>query len=282
VEIIRTIKEMSTFYDTHRKNGKSIGLIPTMGALHVGHVSLVKKSKLSCDISVCSIFVNPIQFNNPEDLKKYPRNEKKDLDMLKDAGCDAVFIPHADDMFQPNQITVKIDFGSLENEMEGKFRPGHFSGVGVVIAKLFNIVKPDIAYFGEKDLQQLAVVKKLVRDLNFSVKIESVKTFREENGLAMSSRNLLLSKDEKDTASRLFHGLNALKKKLESGHDLESAKGEVINSLNDLVNVEVEYIELVNSDTLEILDEMGRYESLSICAAVMVYGVRIIDNIKIR
>jgi pantoate--beta-alanine ligase len=186
MNIFTKISEIRHFSRQTKKSLNSIGFVPTMGALHPGHLSLIDTSKVRDGVTVCSIFVNPTQFNNPEDLEKYPRNISADLELLKARNCDAVFMPSVEDIYE-NNPTIHLSFGYLEEIMEGKFRPGHFSGVALIVSKLLNIIEPDRAYFGEKDLQQLSLIKILTKELNFDVEIVPVKTEREESGLALSS-----------------------------------------------------------------------------------------------
>ena len=192
----------------------TIGFVPTMGALHQGHLSLVEKSLLNNDLTIVSIFVNPTQFNNPEDLKKYPRNLESDIDKLQTVGEDIiVYAPTVDDIYEGNTVSKSFNFDGLENQMEGKFRPGHFEGVGTIVKRLFEIVKPTHAYFGEKDFQQLQIIKKLVEKENFPITIVGCPILREVNGLAMSSRNERLSPNERNAAAIIYHTLLEVKHK---------------------------------------------------------------------
>jgi len=199
MEVIKTIMALRSKLAKHRLKGNKIGLVPTMGALHNGHLALVNASKNQCEITVVSIFVNPAQFNNAEDLEKYPNTIEKDTALLKAAGCNFLFLPSVKEIY-PNTHDLSISFGALENNLEGRFRPGHFQGVGLVVSKLFNICQPDYAFFGQKDLQQFFVINKLIDQLSFPIDLKMVETSREENGLAMSSRNLRLSERDKSEA----------------------------------------------------------------------------------
>lgn len=199
MHIFNTISETQQYLKAQQRAGKTIGFVPTMGALHAGHISLIERAKTENDLAVCSIFVNPTQFNNSDDLKKYPRTLERDCEMLRPVGCDVVFAPSAEEMY-PSLPQLKMDFGTLETIMEGKFRPGHFNGVGIVVSKLFNIVKPDKAYFGLKDLQQVAVIRRMVQELSFDLEIIPCPTLRETDGLAMSSRNTRLSPEARALA----------------------------------------------------------------------------------
>jgi pantoate--beta-alanine ligase len=241
---------------------------------------LIEASKDKDGVSVCSIFVNPTQFNNPEDLEKYPKNIEADLRMLEAQNCDAVFIPSADDIYE-NEPVLHLSFGYMEEIMEGKFRPGHFSGVGLIVSKLFNIVEPDRAYFGEKDLQQLSIIKILTKELNFNIEIVPVKTRREESGLALSSRNLLLSDDEKRDATDLFKILMQAKHKLLSGENVISVKAYVRDFFKYSSAVTLEYFEIVNTENLKNVEDIRDAESISLCIAGYLGKVRLIDNISL-
>lgn len=252
-----------------------------MGALHQGHLSLIEKAKVNSDFVICSIFVNPAQFNNPDDLEKYPRTEDEDCEKLDGVSCDAVFIPSSQEIYPFGQETIGFDFGELERVLEGEFRPGHFSGVGLVVSKLFNIIQPDIAFFGQKDLQQLAVIKKLARVLNFPIEIVGVETMRESSGLAMSSRNMLFNEDQKKDAAYLSEILNDMKSEIGQGMVVSVLKEKYRRKLNSKSFINVEYLELVNSLTLQKQLEFDTQNESSICIAAMVHGVRLIDNIAL-
>ena len=195
MEIFNEIAPLRAFLKEIRRSGKSIGLVPTMGALHHGHLALIQASKSANTVTVCTIYVNPTQFNNPADLLKYPRDFQKDAEMLEKVGCDAVFYPSDDEMYGTTSL-IKFDFGPLNSVMEGKFRPGHFSGVALVVSKLFNIIGPDNAYFGQKDWQQFAIIQQVVRELKFDLHLHSVNTLRERDGLAILATNLRANIDE--------------------------------------------------------------------------------------
>ncbi|MEP3387185.1 MAG: pantoate--beta-alanine ligase [Reichenbachiella sp.] len=282
MEIIDSIVELRHYLDSKRAERMSIGLVPTMGALHEGHAELVKESVRSCDLTACSIFVNPTQFNNPDDLLKYPKQLEKDLELLTMVGCDVVFIPSVDEMYPDQEKTITINFGQLENLLEGAFRPGHFSGVGVVVSKLLNVVQPDLAFFGQKDLQQLAVIRKLVKDLNIQSKIVSVPTVREKSGLAMSSRNLRLSEREAVVAANLYRVIDSVKTKILAGEQVLSGLTSAKVELEKIEGIELEYLDIVNSDTMSKVEELSEALNISICLAAYVGGVRLIDNLYIK
>lgn len=276
--IIENISETTEFLKNQIKNGKSIGFVPTMGALHQGHIALVEKAKLENDIVVCSIFVNPTQFNNPEDLKKYPRTLEEDCKMLQPAGCDLVFAPSAEEMYEETPV-LRMDFGYLEQILEGKFRPGHFNGVGIVVSKLFNIVKPTKAYFGQKDLQQVAVVKRLVKDLSFDLELIVCDTIRENDGLAMSSRNRRLGSSAREVAPKIFESLLIGQKYLFEGLNVEETKQKVVEWYENSPEFTLEYYEIVEADTLNPIEKKPEGQKTAIVIAAFLDGVRLIDNI---
>lgn len=255
-----------------------IGLIPTMGALHDGHLKLVEKAKQENDLVISSIFVNPVQFNNPDDLARYPRTLEEDLDKLTAVGCDVVFAPSVDEMY-PEPPTIRLNFGELEMVMEGAFRPGHFNGVGIVVAKLFNMIQPDRAYFGQKDLQQVAVVRKLIRDLSFPIELIRCPTIREEDGLAMSSRNRNLTPTERIQALALYKALNLAHDLLHEGQSTAQAKAAVTGYFANLPHFRLEYVEVVNADTMQLVNEVLAPGQTAICLAAHIGNVRLIDNI---
>jgi len=252
-----------------------------MGALHEGHLELIKTSRRQNDITICSIFVNPTQFNNQGDLEDYPRETKSDIDKLDSVNCDAVFIPSVAIMYEKNFV-MNFDFGYLEKIMEGKYRPGHFKGVGLIVAKLFNIVEPDKAYFGEKDLQQLAIIKILTNALLFNIEIIPVNTVREQDGLAMSSRNLLLSEKERPYAIELYKALIIAKEKLNRGENVISVKKHVNDLFKINSEIKLEYFEIVNTSNLGNIDEILDGIEVSLCIAGYLGKVRLIDNISLN
>jgi pantoate--beta-alanine ligase len=250
-----------------------------MGALHKGHLSLLDYARKENDISSCSIFVNPIQFNNPEDLKKYPRNIEKDLSMLEEKGCDAVLVPSVDEIYPEPDNTV-YDFGHLDKVMEGKFRPGHFNGVAIVVRRLFEIFEPDRAYFGEKDFQQLVIIQHLVRQLKLNIEIIPCPIIREDDGLAMSSRNVRLNPKQRQKAPVIYQTL--LDAKYEAiNQPLEKIKEHVRDIINKQGEMKLEYFEIVDTDTLLPVDSMSGGKSSIACIAVYLGDVRLIDNIRL-
>ncbi|QJD78873.1 pantoate--beta-alanine ligase [Spirosoma rhododendri] len=257
---------------------QSIGLVPTMGALHDGHLTLIQQARQQADVVVCSIFVNPVQFNNADDLARYPRTLDADCALLETVGCDIVFAPSVDEMY-PAAPSLTLNFGALETVMEGAFRPGHFNGVGLVVAKLFNIVQPDKAFFGQKDLQQVAVIRSLIRNLSFPVELVRSPTVREADGLAMSSRNRNLTPDERDQATTLFAALTLAHDLLADGQTPAQAKAAVGDFISARPAFRLEYIEIANADTLMPADEVLAPGQTAICIAAHLGKVRLIDNL---
>lgn len=272
-----TIKEARAYLQKQKKAGKSVGFVPTMGALHEGHLSLLRCARSENDVTVVSIFVNPIQFNNPADLVKYPRDLHRDLDSLEKEQCDLVFTPSVSEMY-PEPETREYDFGDLTRVMEGKCRPGHFNGVSVVVQKLFGIIQPGRAYFGEKDFQQLAVIRRLVEMENIPVEIVACPTKRDPDGLAMSSRNQRLSHAQRKTAPILYQVLK--KARSEYGDiPLHSITTKAIKTLNNQPEMQVEYFTVVDASTLQPLTEHQKVSGIRICVAATLGSVRLIDNI---
>ncbi len=261
-----------------RSERKTIGFVPTMGALHEGHLSLVRRSIGENDVTVVSIFVNPTQFGPKEDFKQYPRDEKGDLNKLSTLNVDTVFIPDALEMY-PEGFQTFIDIGSIGNVLCGASRRGHFNGVATVVAKLFNIVMPDKAYFGQKDFQQTVVIKKMVKELNFDIDIIVCPTVREADGLAMSSRNNYLDQEEKKAATVLYKALQKGLALIENGIDnASSVRKEIEAVIKSELLVQIEYIEIVDPQTLQ--GGMARIKkSAAICLAVKIGTTRLIDNL---
>ena len=258
-------------------NKKTIGFTPTMGALHQGHVHLIKESNLKCDISICSIFVNPTQFNNANDLASYPNTLTVDLEMLKKVKCDIVYNPPVNDLYAKGEKAKSYDFGSLASIMEGEYRPGHFNGMATVIEKMLNIINPTIAFFGQKDLQQLYIVKDLVKQMQSPILIEGVATVREESGLAKSSRNKLLSENAKKEAKLIYNCLNYCKKNKEIGVD--KLKLHIQQQFLKQENFTLEYAEFVAIKTMLPIKEWEEKNKNAVSISAYHSGVRLIDNI---
>ena len=276
MKLFHTIGETSAFIAHLKKQGKSIGFVPTMGALHQGHLSLAKKARDENDIVVCSIFVNPIQFSNPDDLAKYPRTPEADLSLLQEAGCDLVFTPSEKEMY-PEPDTTIYDFGELDKVMEGRFRPGHFNGVAVVVRRLLEITLADNAYFGEKDFQQMTIIKSLVKMLALPVNIVSCPIVREANGIAMSSRNQRLLPEERSAAPLIFA---CLQKAVESYSFFtpEGLKQMIYADIEQNPIFRVEYVEIVDMDSLIPIIDWNDSKHVIVCVAVFLGQVRLIDN----
>ncbi len=276
MEILRNRQSLSDYIAAVKKEGKKIGFAPTMGALHDGHMSLYKEARKDNDIVISSVFVNPTQFNNPDDLKKYPRTEENDIAMLEKAGVDAVYIPTIEDIYPAKAESKHYDFGGIENEMEGKFRPGHFDGVGTVVSELFRQVQPDNAYFGEKDYQQLAIIKKLVEIEKFPIKIHGVPIYRAENGLALSSRNARLSEEERNGATLIYKTLVKVNEwfRVISIPEIKKRVEEIFEQSD----YELEYFLIADEETLKETDFFYKDKNYRAFIVVFVGEVRLIDN----
>ncbi|MBN2745143.1 MAG: pantoate--beta-alanine ligase [Bacteroidales bacterium] len=280
MEIIRSFLRMQEKTASIKNAGQTIGFVPTMGALHLGHLALLEQSKTENDFSVVSIFVNPTQFNNPEDLINYPRTIDSDLEKLETAGCDFVFLPSVDEMYPTEVVSEKWNFGFLEMVMEGKNRPGHFQGVATVVKRLFEAVPSHKAYFGMKDYQQLLIIKEMVKQLGLDIKIVPVSIVREADGLAMSSRNLRLSAKNRQIAPHIYQTIKqvvTLAKQL-SVEELKQFVNEQINQKPPMV---LEYFELADGADLQPVTNIVDHQSVMAFIVVDLGGVRLIDNISI-
>ena len=274
--LVKTIRELQNSLNDSREFG-AIGFVPTMGALHRGHISLVKQAVLENQTVVVSIFVNPTQFNDSNDLNKYPRTLETDLKLLENSGCQIVFAPNANEVY-PEPDTRKFNFGKLETVMEGKHRPGHFNGVAQVVSKLFDMVKPDKAYFGLKDFQQLAIIKSMVKQLELPVEIISCPTVREESGLAMSSRNELLTARQRKNASVLYKTL-LMANEQKGQKTVEKLVNWVVETINKNPFLDVEYFEIVDDEQLQQITNWNETNTKIGCVALFCGDVRLIDNI---
>lgn len=278
--IFHRTKDLKVFLNTLRANGNSIGYTPTMGALHNGHISLINASKLNNDISVCSIFVNPTQFNNAEDLQKYPKTVDADIYSLTQANCDILFLPEIAEMY-PNGLEEAsyYDLGTVETILEGEFRPGHFQGVAQVVDKFLNIIQPDQLYMGQKDYQQCAVISKLIALQNHQTKLNRVPTAREADGLAMSSRNMRLTEKERQLSNIIYQCLVSIQAQKEHKPYL-TVKKECWDLLLHK-GITPEYITLCNAETLDTLEEYNNELPMVVLIAAYVGAVRLIDNLVI-
>jgi pantoate--beta-alanine ligase len=279
MEIIETVHDLRACIKEEKKLGKTIGLVPTMGYLHEGHVSLIKKARQMCDVVVVSIFVNPTQFGPGEDLDRYPRDLEKDTATCKSAGCDIIFHPSAEEMYQ-NPLTY-ITVENLSETLCGRSRPTHFRGVTTVVAKLFHIAMPDYAFFGQKDAQQLLIVKKMVQDLNFDVKIIACPIVREPDGLAKSSRNTYLTPEQRKDATLLYKSLLHAQKMIEDGERNAKAITDAMRGIITSSTLsEIDYVEIVSAQTLQPLDTLGG--EILIALAVKFGNTRLIDNLMLQ
>jgi len=279
MRLVRKIREMQKVSDQLKQEGKRIGLVPTMGYLHDGHLSLVRKVKDLCDVVVVSIFVNPTQFGPGEDFKRYPRDEEGDKAKLEGEAVDLLFIPEASDMY-PSGYQTYVDVTEVSKGLCGDFRPGHFRGVATVVAKLFNIVKPHVAVFGEKDYQQLLLIKRMVDDLNFDIEIIPGALAREGDGLAMSSRNTTLSPEERQRALILFRSLTKGKELYESGEKEVSILSKAVKEgIESMDGITLQYVEIRDAETLERVERVSKPSVIAVAA--IVGNTRLIDNIII-
>ena len=263
------------------KKGMKIGLVPTMGALHDGHLELIKQARTHTEYVIVSIFINPLQFNRTDDFLNYPSNPLKDLNKLKNAGVDLLFSPDTK-LIYPKKPTVKIDFGSITKNLEGAFRYGHFEGVGIIVMKLFNLIKPNVAFFGLKDLQQYVFIKNLIKEFSYPIKLIGVPTVREENGLALSSRNARLSPSGFTIASQIYKGLIWAKNNFENFQSSEVLIIKLKKFYQKQKGLSIEYCEILNSSTFKPIKSLKGKGRITLCVAAYVEGVRLIDNIFLQ
>lgn len=281
MEIFKTKKTLLDYIERQKEMGKKVGFAPTMGALHDGHISLYEAARKENDLVISSIFVNPTQFNNASDLEKYPRTIEKDIEILeKSAFVDAVYIPEITDIYTEGLKSKEYNFDGLENEMEGKFRPGHFNGVGTVVEELFRQVKPDNAYFGDKDYQQLAIIKKLVEKLNLPIKIHGVPIYREKNGLAMSSRNKRLDHEQCEAAKVIYETLVKVNDwfRIITVSEIYQRVKDIFEDQRGMV---LEYFEIADEATLKETDFFYKDRNYRAFIVVFVGDVRLIDNMHL-
>jgi pantoate--beta-alanine ligase len=270
--------ELQQYLSKARANGKTTGLVPTMGALHHGHISLIKQAQQQSDIVVCSIFVNPTQFNDPKDLEKYPRSIETDIEKLEQTGCDVLFNPAVNEMYAGHE-QWHLNIGELENLLEGKLRPGHYQGVTQVVYKLFDVIKPDIAFFGQKDYQQFLIISQMVKMLKLTVKLIMCPIQREADGLAMSSRNVHLTTDDRKHALVLSKTLDRIKSNFDI-HKLPELKSEAEKAINEEPGVELGYFEIADGETLHPADQASK--NIVALLAAKVGNTRLIDNVVIK
>jgi pantoate--beta-alanine ligase len=278
--IFTKIRDLKAFINAQKAKGKVIGFIPTMGALHKGHISLIEASKGTCDVTVASIFVNPTQFNDKKDLDRYPRTPQKDANMLKEAGCDALFMPEVAEMY-PLKDERAFDFGTLDKVLDGAHRPGHFNGVAQIVSKLFDAVEPHKAFFGNKDLQQVLIIKALVKKLRFEIEIVACPILREEDGLAMSSRNTLLSQEKRKAANIIPQLMFETKELKAEGKSVGEIKNYVQLELSKDKIYKLDYFEICDGDNLQSLTSFSQSKVPVALIACFVGKIRLIDNLNL-
>ncbi len=280
MKVVDSISRMSTLVKMLKKEGKSVGLVPTMGYLHEGHLSLVRTAKKHTDVAVISIFVNPAQFGPGEDFDKYPRDFKRDEELARSAGADILFYPSVKDMY-PKGYSTYVNVEALTDTLCGVSRPGHFRGVTTVVAKLFGIVKPDVAYFGQKDAQQAIVIKKMAEDLNMGIEVKALPTVREQDGLAMSSRNVYLSNGERQDAMSLSQALARAEALVKQG---ERDPGKLIKAMEEIIqkkpSARIDYVSIVDTTGLKPMDKITG--EILVALAVFIGKTRLIDNVIIK
>ena len=259
---------------------KTIGFVLTMGALHEGHLALVKSAKKDCDIVVCSIFINPTQFNNVIDLENYPVTIKKDIKLLEENFCDVLFLPKTTEMYPIGLVTKQYDLNGIDKLLEGRKRPGHFDGVCTIVHKLFSIIQPNMAYFGEKDFQQVAIIKQLVNHLSLDIQIKTINTVREKNGLAKSSRNTLLNEEQRKKASYIYESLK--KSKLFGKLDCSTIKEVIMDDIKKVKGMDLDYIEIIDAHSFKPINNKNNKENAVALIAVFLGNVRLIDNLSLN
>lgn len=278
MEVINNISQLRKSLALHRSKGQIIGLVPTMGALHEGHASLVRRSVKENDVTVVSVFLNPTQFNDPKDLERYPRTLDADCQLLEECGADIVFAPSVKEIY-PEPDTRQFSYPPTDSVMEGAMRPGHFNGVCQIVSKLFMYVEPDRAYFGEKDYQQIAVIRRMVEDLGFKLQIVPCPVVRQGDGLALSSRNTLLTKKERVTAANIYRILNESRS---LGLTVQQTHDYVVDEINKIPGLEVQYFSIVDGDSLADVNSWDEAQSIVGCITVFCGSkpIRLIDHIR--
>jgi pantoate--beta-alanine ligase len=281
IAVLQHVDEMMAFSTKCRLEGRTIGFVPTMGALHEGHLSLITKAKASCDVVVCSIFVNPTQFNDPKDLLLYPRTEEADIELLKSVGCDIVFVPAVSAIYPEGQEVQDYNFGTLTSEWEGRFRPGHFNGVITVVKRLFEIVIPNKSFFGKKDFQQFSVIREWVKRFKVEVEIVGCDTVRATSGLALSSRNKRLSSEQVILATSFSKALLFLQKN-KLNNDVNVLLSEATKLFIEKEKIELQYFTIANSETLEPIENIADVKHQVALIAGFIGGVRLIDELELN
>lgn len=282
MQIFKTKDALKKYIKKERKEDKSIGFVPTMGTLHIGHLSLIENARKSNDVVVCSIFVNPKQFNNKDDLLKYPRNINKDINLLKRQNCDILFCPNEEEMYpgDNHQNKTSFYFGDLDKEMEGKQRLGHFQGVATIVNKFFELLQPCTAYFGEKDFQQVLIVRKMIEQMDMKVKVISCPIIREKNGLALSSRNERLNNAQKQEATLIYQALLKIKETASKVSVGEAKK--IAENMFEKSHLELDYVKICDENTLKEVKEIGTSNSVRAFIAAYIGNIRLIDNMAVR
>ena len=276
--IFKHKNKLQEYFKIEGRYNTKIGFVPTMGSLHEGHLQLIRESTKICGLTVCSIFVNPTQFNQKNDFTSYPRDIEKDIKVLRnDTKCDILYIPETSDLYEKGEEINQYDFNGLEKLMEGIYRPNHFNGVATVLEKFFDIIRPDMAFFGQKDLQQLQIVKRLVSILDMQIKVVGVSTKRDINGIAMSSRNSLLNNKQREEALKLYASLQYCKQNRKDS--VEDLKSHIISTFEKNPMINLDYIEFVDLETLSPIEDIPITKKSAICIAAYVGDVRLIDNI---
>lgn len=280
MQILTTAAGLQAYTEQVRQAGQRLGLVPTMGALHAGHIQLVQAARAECNEVIATIFVNPTQFNNADDFRLYPRVPEADAALLAPAGCTALFVPSVEEMY-PRPTVLRFNFGALEQVMEGAHRPGHFNGVATVVSKLFHLARPHRAYFGQKDWQQVAVVRQLAADLSFDLEIVACPTIREADGLAMSSRNRRLDAPARALAPLLYQVLSAAAAQVQQGVAPAQVQAAALATLAREPTITPEYVEIADAQTLQSLARYVPGRAVVLCLAAHLGGVRLIDNIVV-
>ncbi|MEE2931316.1 MAG: pantoate--beta-alanine ligase [Bacteroidota bacterium] len=276
--IFKHKNKLQDYFKIEGRHNTKIGFVPTMGSLHEGHLQLIRESTKICELTVCSIFVNPTQFNKKNDFTSYPRDIEKDIKVLRNSTkCDVLYIPETVDLYEKGEKINQYNFNGLEKLMEGIYRPNHFNGVATVLEKFFDIIRPDVAFFGQKDLQQLQIVKRLVSILDMQIKVVGVPTKRDRDGIAMSSRNSLLNNKQREEALKLYASLQYCK--LNRKDTVEDLKSHIISTFEKNPMINLDYIEFVDLETLSPIEEIPITKKSAICIAAYVGDVRLIDNI---
>jgi pantoate--beta-alanine ligase len=280
MKVVKDIQELQSFLSPLKSSNKRIGLVPTMGALHRGHLSLIERSKLDNELTVVSIFINPTQFDKREDFLKYPQTLATDLTVLEKANCELVFTPNSEGLYKGNEVAENFDFEGLDASMEGLFRKNHFNGVGTIVRKLFDLVQPDNAYFGEKDFQQYLIIKKLTAQSNLPIQIHSCPIYREEDGLAMSSRNSRLSPAHRKAAPFVYKMLQEVKSRF-ANRPVSEIKSWVAEQFLAHPLLDLEYLEVADENTLEPVEIQRNDKKQRAFIAVFAQNIRLIDNIDL-